>query len=525
MAGDRDVTELLVEVSKIVARGVTLPVRVSFHRRKGWGRERPKGSTRGVVNLRPPEAARRTLAFVPRRLIVCANSFMPPPAAPEALPIETNFRAGDRPEHLAAQSPAPLRLQRRHPVRNTVIVLVVLALLGAGVYRIMQTRQAAAEKAAGPPKGGFAIPVVPGVATQKDVPIYLDGLGTIQALNTVTVRARVDGQIEKLAFNEGEEVKAGDLLAQIDPAPFQATLEQAQARQKQDEVQLANAREDLERYRDLVDKKVISRQQFDTQRATTAQLEAAVKNDQAAVQSAQVQLGYTKIVSPIDGRTGIRLVDAGNLVRASDANGIVVITQLRPIALLFTLPEQSLIDIHRQQQQGAAPLAVTAIAPNNKSVLGEGQLTVIDNQIDPTTGTIRLKAEFPNDKNDLWPGQFVNARLLLAKRTGGIVVPASVIQRGPDGAYAYVIQDGPDGPIVQMRPVQVAQVDAGAALIDSGLQAGERVVVDGQYKLQPGARVKLGDTPGHPGAQPGGHAGPRAVQPATPATPASGSQK
>jgi membrane fusion protein, multidrug efflux system len=413
-------------------------------------------------------------------------------------------------------SAAPRGSRKKHPVRNSLLLVAALGLVTWGGFRIHQTRQAAAEKAAGPQRGGQSVPVIAGVAQQKDVPIYLDGLGTIQALNTVTVRARVDGQIEKLNFKEGDEVKEGDLLAQIDPAPLQAALDQALARQRTDEVQYNNAKVDLERFEDLVQKKVISQQQFDTQKALTAQLEATVLNDKAAVTSAQVQLDYTRILSPINGRTGIRLVDAGNLVRANDTTGIVVITQLRPISLIFTLPEQSLIEIHKQQESNT-DLNVVAVARDHTTVLGQGKLTVIDNQIDSTTGTIRLKAEFPNEKNELWPGQFINARLLLTTQKGGVVVPASVVQRGPDGPYAYVIKEDLG---VEMRPVQVAQVEAGEALISEGLTPGERVVVDGQYKLQPGAKVKIADSPGRAGvAQPNAPVAPKAGAPVANAAP------
>jgi multidrug efflux system membrane fusion protein len=391
-------------------------------------------------------------------------------------------------------------------MRRAMIIVVILGLAVAGYFRIKSTRQAAAEKSAGPQRGGMAVPVVAGVAQQKDVPIFLDGLGTIQALNTVAVRARVDGQLEKLAIKEGEEVKEGDLIAQLDPAPFQAALDQALAKQRSDEVQLANARTDLQRYSELVQKKVIAQQQYDTQKALVAQLDATVKNDQAAVTSARVQLEYTRITSPIAGRTGIRIVDVGNIVHASDQTGIAIITQLRPIALIFTLPEQSLPEIHRRDESGET-LEVLAVSRDNKTTLGTGKLTVIDNQIDTTTGTIRLKAEFPNEDNALWPGQFVNARLLLTTRKGGVVVPAAAVQRGPDGSYVYVIMEDST---VQMWPVVVGQTENNEALIDSGLAGGEKIVVDGQYKLQPGATVKLGDSPGHTGgAQPGGHLGPR----------------
>ena len=350
-------------------------------------------------------------------------------------------------------------------------------------HRAAVAQQAQAATRQGPPP----VPVVPGVARQKDVPIYLDGLGTIQALNTVTVRARVDGQLERVAFTEGQDVKAGDLLAIIDPAPFRASLEQAQAKQNQDQAQLSNARLDLARDIDLATRKVISQQQLDTQKALVAQLEATVRTDAAAAESAKVQLGYTSIVSPIDGRTGIRAVDQGNIVHASDQNGLVTIAQLQPISLIFTLPQQNLVEIHQHTAAGEE-LGVLALDRDNKTVLDEGKLAVIDNQIDPTTGTIRLKAAFPNEKFQLWPGQFVNARLHITTRRNGLVVPASVIQRGPQGSYAFVIKTDQT---VEIRLVKVAQIESGEALIDEGLQAGENVVVDGQYKLQAGSQVKL----------------------------------
>ena len=431
---------------------------------------------------------------------------MQPTADQETIPPSTNFTSRDEPLKKEPTRPKPASARpRRHPIRNALIWTGIAGLVVWGGFRIKATHDEAAQKAAGPQRGGFPVPVIAGVALQKDVPIYLDGLGTIQALNTVTVRARVDGQLEKLAFNEGDEVKAGDLLAQLDPAPFQATLDQATAKQRTDQVQLDNARADYDRYNDLVQKKVISQQQYDTQKALVAQLDATVKNDQAAVTSAKVQLDYAHITSPIDGRTGIRLVDAGNLVRATDQTGIVVITQLRPISLIFTLPEQSLIDIQQHQENGEQ-LGVLAVSRDNKKTLGEGKLTVIDNQIDITTGTIRLKAEFPNDQNTLWPGQFVNARLHLTTRKNGVVVPSAAVQRGPDGSYVYVIGEDMK---VTMWPVTVAQNEGGEALIDEGLKGGEHIVVDGQYKLQPGSMVKLGDTPPHAGgAQPGGRVGP-----------------
>jgi multidrug efflux system membrane fusion protein len=386
---------------------------------------------------------------------------------------------------------------RSHRFRNTIVLLLLAALTAYGI-RAMRTPA--------PVRGGpdaakqFPVPIVAGTVVQKDVPIFLDGLGTVQALNTVTVRARVDGELKKVTFTEGQDVKAGDVLAQIDDAPFRAQFEQAQAKRGQDEALLKNALLDLERNAELMAKKVISPQQYETQKALVAQLEAAVKADDAAIQNTKVQLDYTTVVSPIAGRTGIRLVDQGNVVHATDARGIVVITQLQPITLAFTLPAQNLGEIHKQESKGEQ-LEVLAVDRDNKTVLDSGKLTVIDNQIDTTTGTIVLKATFPNRDLQLWPGQFVNARLLLTVRRQGLVVPASVVQRGPDGAFAFVIKDDLT---VEMRPVTVGRIEQGEALIESGLHAGERVVVDGQFKLQPGSKVRIPETSpkaGAPGAK------------------------
>ncbi len=339
--------------------------------------------------------------------------------------------------------------------------------------------------------GAPPVPVVAGTVVQKDVPIYLDGLGTVQAFNTVTVRARVDGQLQKLGFVEGQEVHAGDMLAQIDPSPFEAQVAQNEAKKAQDEAQLAHARVDLKRDDELFAQKILAPTDYDTQKALVAQLEAAVKADQAAIDSAKVQLGYTTMSSPIDGRTGIRLLDVGNIVHATDLTGLVVIAQLHPISVVFTLPEQSLGQINKQTT--GDPPVVIAVDRDNRTILGQGSLTVIDNQIDTTTGTIKLKATFPNDDLRLWPGQFVNARLLMTTRKGGIVVPASVVQRGPDGAYAFVIAEDSTA---QVRPIKVEQIEQGEALISEGLRPGEKVVVDGQYKLQAGSKVRVSQPAG-----------------------------
>jgi multidrug efflux system membrane fusion protein len=395
------------------------------------------------------------------------------------------------------------------------VVMLLLVLGGIWYYTHRTPPSASDASGKGGRGGGGPVPVVAGTVTQKDVPIYLEGIGTIQALNTVTVHVRVDGQLEKVAFEEGQDVKAGDVLAIVDPAPYQAALQQAQAKQGQDQAQLTNAKLDLDRDTDMIAKKVISQQQFDTQKALVAQFEATVRNDSAAIESAKVNLNYTTIVSPLDGRTGIRLVDQGNIVHAADQNGLVVITQLHPISLIFTLPEQSLTAIHKESASGQ-DLAVLATDRDNKTKLDEGKLSVIDNQIDITTGTIKLKATFDNKELQLWPGQFINAHLLLTTRKNGLVVPASVIQHGPNGTYAFVIKDDQT---VEIRPVKVArkengdvaQTDEGEALIDNGLAVGEKVVVDGAYKLQPGSKVLIGPVGGSKagqpaaGEKPGGH--------------------
>lgn len=382
------------------------------------------------------------------------------------------------------------RAERRSP--GAILILLVVAVVAALGW-FWAKRQHAAKTEAGaipgarPAMGSFPVPIVPGTVEQKDVPIYLDGLGTVQAFNTVTVRSRVDGQVQRIAFQEGQDVHTGDLLAQIDPAPFQAQLDQAVAKKAQDEAQLAVARLTLKRDEQLLASKILSQQDYDTQKAQTEQLDASVKGDDALINNARVQLGYTTITAPLDGRVGIRMVDQGNIVHANDANGIVVLTQLRPIAILFTLPEQNLnqIQAHTSPEH---PLAVFAMDRDNRTLLSEGTLSVIDNQIDQSTGTIRLKATFQNQDLTLWPGQFVNVRLLLETRKNGIVVPASVVQRGPEGTFAFVIDQNLTA---KVRSIKVEQIDRGQALIDEGLAPGEQVVVDGQYKLQPGSKVKL----------------------------------
>lgn len=340
------------------------------------------------------------------------------------------------------------------------------------------------------------VPVRLAPVERRDVPIYLDGLGTVQAYNTVTVRPQVDGQLVSIAFREGQEVKAGELLAQIDPRSFQAQLDQALAKKAQDAAQLATARRDLDRYQGLVGDGYVSKQQLDTQRQTVAQLEATVQADEAAAQNARIALGYTRVQSPIDGVTGLRLVDVGNLVTANANTGLVVVTQLRPISIVFTLPEQMLADI---RQAGGRGLAVIALDRENQHALASGTLAVVDNQIDQTTGTIRLKATFANEDRALWPGQFVNVRLLVRTEQGGLVIPSAAVQRGPDGDFVFVAR----GDTAEKRSVSVTRTEGGVALVAQGLADGDRVVTDGQYRLQPGSKLqdvsadaaKAGDTP------------------------------
>ena len=329
------------------------------------------------------------------------------------------------------------------------------------------------------------IPVTTTLVQRQDVPIFLSGIGTVRAFNIVTVKTRVDGHLESIAFVEGQEVAEGDLLAQIDPRSFRAQLAQAQAAKARNEAQLANARLDYQRSSSLATRDYATKQTVDTQRALVAQLEAGVQGDQAAIDNANVQLGYTTIVSPISGRTGMRLVDRGNIVRTTDANGLVVITQLQPISVVFSLPQDVLFEVTREMSAG--PLKVLAYNRDSSTRLGEGALTLIDNQVDAATGTIRLKATFDNKDNALWPGQFVHARLLLRTRQDVVTVPTQVVQRGPRGPFAFVVKADQS---VEQRPIKASYSREGTSIIDEGLAVGDQVVLDGQYKLRAGTRVQ-----------------------------------
>jgi multidrug efflux system membrane fusion protein len=365
---------------------------------------------------------------------------------------------------------------------KTFIPFLILGACGAVGWNWWANQPA---KANLPPPKPAAIPVDISTARRVDIPIYLTGLGTVQALNTVTITPRVDGQLQKVVFTEGQDVKTGDLLAQIDPRPFQAALDQAIAKKAEDTATLKNALLDLKRFQDLDQKGFATHQQLDTQQALVNQTQAMIQGDQAAIDNARTQLDYTTITAPLDGRTGFRLVDQGNNVHATDTTGIVVITQMHPISVIFTLPEENLFEV--QQALTTGRVAASALASDGKTVLDQGKVVLADNQIDQTTGTARFKAEFPNAKDALWPGAFVNVQVLLQTRHNALTIPSAAVERGSDGLFAYVVK--PDQ-TVEARPIQVAVNNGQLAVLDGGLQAGEPVVTGGQYRLQPGAIVQ-----------------------------------
>ena len=364
-------------------------------------------------------------------------------------------------------------------------MIAVLAVTAGGAVAVTRTSALRSAPAPQAPTAPAAVAVVAALVQSHDVPIYLRGVGTVIAYNNVLIRSQITGQLVKISFHQGQPVKNGDVLAQIDPRPYQAELDQAIANRDRDQAHLENAKIDLNRYTELAKQRSIAQQLADSQKAIVAQLVAIVKSDEAIIESAKVNLGYTNLTSPIDGVTGIRQIDIGNIIHPTDVNGLVDVTQIEPISLIFTLPEADFVPIQERMSQG--PVTVFVDSQDGKQ-LDKGRLNLVDNQIIQTAGTIRLRAEFPNQKHLLWPGQLVNARLLLDTRHDGLTVPASVVQQGPKGAYAYVIK--PDN-TVEIRPITVAQISDGQALINSGLKANERVVVDGQYKLQPGIPVTI----------------------------------
>jgi multidrug efflux system membrane fusion protein len=369
----------------------------------------------------------------------------------------------------------PIRLSR------TRLVLGVAAVAAIAFFAwLLEPAHASPQHDAGP----AAVAVSTAVVQRQNVPVYLQGLGTVQAFYTVKVTAQVNGQLTNVAFQEGQQVRRGQLLAQIDPRPFQAALDGARAALAKDDAQLADANKDLARYTFLEPKKLASQQQVDTQKAQVAELKAQIEADQAAIESAATQLSYTRITAPIDGRTGLRQVDPGNIVHSTDTGGIVVLTQLQPITAIFTLPENTLGPVADAMSQG--PVQVTALSQGKE--LDRGTVQLIDNQIDQTTGTIRLKATFPNPKLKLWPGQFVNLRLLVRTDQGALTIPAAALQRGPDGMFVYVVK--PDS-TVALQPVTVANNSETVAIVTQGLEAGQQVVTSNAYRLQPGTPVRV----------------------------------
>jgi multidrug efflux system membrane fusion protein len=374
------------------------------------------------------------------------------------------------------------RVGRRRTIAMA-ITLLILGGLGYIAWTIIQQKQAARNAA----RPDLSVPVLAATPRIQDVPVYLDGVGAVRALNTVLVRPQVDGKLVSVNFTEGQDVNKGDVLGEIDPVIYKAQYDQAVAKKAQDEALLANQRLDLIRYQQLAASNAGSKQQYDTQRAVVAQQEALVNSDQAQIDNAAATLGYTKIIAPLSGRAGLRQVDQGNIIHAADATGLVYITQLQPIAVQFSLPQQQIVRVNAASAKGV--LAVDVFGNDGVTVIDTGKLTGIDNQVDPTTGTLKLKAEFPNGRFQLWPGQFVNVRLKVDTLAQALVVPTSSVQRGPAGTFSYVIGEGD---IVTAKPVAVTQQNETEAVIASGLQPSDRVVTTGFANLSDGAKVIVG---------------------------------
>lgn len=396
------------------------------------------------------------------------------------------FKPESKDDTQTAGARAPSLVSRL--LKRMVSLAITLVILG-GLFYIgwlaFQPKQGANRGAGARPD--LPVPVLAATARMQDVPVYLDGVGTVRALNNVIVRSQVDGKLIAVNFIEGQDVKKGDVLGEIDPAIYQAQYDQAVAKKAQDEALLANQRLDLARYQQLAASNAGSKQQADTQKSVVAQQEALVRSDQAAIDNSAATLGYTKIIAPLSGRAGLRQVDQGNIIHASDTTGLVIITQLQPIAVWFSLPQQQIVRVNAASGKGQ--LAVDVFGNDGVTVVDTGKLTGIDNQVDPTTGTLKLKAEFPNGKFQLWPGQFVNVRLKVETLPNAIVVPTSAVQRGPAGTFSYVIGDGD---IASAKPVVVTQQNENDAVIASGLSTSDRVVTTGFANLADGAKVIVG---------------------------------
>jgi len=382
--------------------------------------------------------------------------------------------------------------------RRWVVLLMACLLAVGAIIFIAKGGQKASRAAQQGPASAPGVPVVAIPVKKGDFGVYLSGLGAVTPLNTVTVKSRVDGELTKVLFREGQIVSKGELLAEIDPRPFEVQLTQAQGAMARDQALLENAKLDLVRFQDLVKKDLIPHQQLDTQDSLVHQYEGAVKADQGQIDNARLQLVYARITAPLSGRIGLRQVDAGNMVHANDAGGLAVITQMQPMSVIFSLPEDNLSQV-LGKLRGGAKLTVEAYDRDQKQKLATGTLLTVDNQIDPSTGTVKLKAEFPNRDNELFPNQFVNARLIIEVKHDAVIVPAPAIQRGPQGTFVYVVKDDQTA---ALRPVILGVTQEGNASITSGLSAGELVVVDGADRLREGSKVEVkGQNSGSPTPQ------------------------
>jgi membrane fusion protein, multidrug efflux system len=405
--------------------------------------------------------------------------------------------------HTPAAVPSPASAARVAPKNRWWLWFLLAMIVGAGVWFFRGRGSQATSPAGGPgntpavagkgaTRGGFVVPVIVATAQKGDLPVFYQGLGTVTAFNTVTVRSRIDGQLVNVAFKEGQFVKEGDLLAEIDPRPYQVQLEQAQGQLARDEAQRQDAQVNLGRYKLLFEEGVIPKQQLDTQQASVSQFDGAIKTDKANIESAQLNLTYCRITAPIGGRVGLRLVDSGNIVHATDTNGLLVITQLQPIAVLFSLPQDQLPVVYTKLRAGQQ-LPVTAFDRDNTTKIASGELLTIDNQIDPTTGTYKLKSIFSNDDHALFPNQFVNVHLLVDTKKNVILVPTTAILRGPQGTYVFSVASDNS---VKVRSVTLTETNGNTTGISSGIASGDVVVTDGQDKLQDGTKVEPRPAPG-----------------------------
>ena len=378
-----------------------------------------------------------------------------------------------------------MTMKKTNPIAKFGKTRLLLGAAGLALVALALVNWSGSPAPKAAPRSGPEVMAHTAKAERKDMPIYLQGLGTVQAFYTATVTSRVDGELQKVAFTEGQAVKKGDLLAQIDPRPYQAAYDQAVATKAKDQALLANARADLSRYAELAPQELASKQQVDTQKSLVQQLEAQIAADQAAIDNSRTQLDYAHITSPIDGLTGVRLVDPGNNLHGANATPIVVVTQTQPISVMFTLPEENLGQIAPALRSGKVEVA--ALSRDGKGEIDRGEIAVLDNQIDQATGTVRLKATFPNAQNQLWPGEYVNTRVLLKTSKNALTIPDSAVQRGPNGLYVFLVK--PDQ-TVEMRPVRIGASVNGSTIVEAGLEAGDTVTTSNEYRLHEGVKIK-----------------------------------